>query len=162
MKKVNAIVIDPTTKTIYPTTLTEGSKGWNELKSTINADYVELAVNFDEDALMYCNEEGWLKNDKNFCFEFDGVVVPGKAIVIHDDGETGYPVEWSIEEMFKYIALLNDKTNWLGEKTYNQVYGKRESKVYTEEETIQHFINQGASRKQAEQMVKIFGVIHSF
>lgn len=161
-EKVNAIVIDPETKTIYPVTLTKGDKGWDEIKKVIDCDMVELAVNFNEDALMYCDEEGWCKNDKNYCFEFDGVIVPGKAVVIHDDGEIGYPEEWETEKMFKYIGLLNQEVKWLGEKTYEQAYPHHEAKEYTVEESIQHFMQRGASREQAEQMVKLFGTIQTF
>ena len=161
-EKVNAIVIDPETKTIYPVTLTKGDKGWDEMKEIIDADSVETAVNFTDTIIMYCDEEGWCKGDKRHTFEFNGVNVPSKAVVIHDDGYEGYPIEFATEKMFKIINILNQEVKWLGEKTYDDVYGQRESKVYTEEETIQHFMQQGASREQAEQMVKLFGTIVCF
>lgn len=119
MKTVNAIVIDPVSKTIYPTTINEGEKGWDEIKKLVDAKYLELAVNFNEKALMYCDEEGWLKNETRPCFKFDGVTVPGKAIVIHDDGEMGYPIEWETDKMFKYINILTKGVTFLGEKNYN-------------------------------------------
>ena len=40
--KVNAIVIDPETKTIYPTTVTKGSKGFHEIYEQIGCDNLEV------------------------------------------------------------------------------------------------------------------------
>ena len=159
-EKVNAIVIDPETKTIYPTTVTRGETGWKEMKEQIGCNYVELAVNFNEDAMMYCDEEGWCKNDKRHCFKFDGVVVPSKAVIIRDDGEVGYPEPFETGDMFKYISLLIDKVKWLGEKTYDQIYGDREMHEYSEAESIAYYKKQfGCNEDRAKEMMKMFGKV---
>lgn len=159
---VNVVVIDPETKTVYPTTVHRGDKGWDEMYKLIGCRSVQQAVNFDETTIMYCDEEGWCHDGKRYAFEFNGVVVPSKAVIIRDDGEIGYPEPFETTEMFKYINIVTNEIMWLGKKSYNEVYGKRERKQYTEEESIQYFMKQGADRKRAEQMVKIFGTIVTF
>ncbi|MBO7713579.1 MAG: hypothetical protein J6S85_26030 [Methanobrevibacter sp.] len=161
--KVNAIVIDPETKTIYPTTVTKGSKGFHEIYEQIGCDNLEVgATMHDIGCIMYVDEEGWCHEGKRDTFKLDSVTVPSKAVIVKEDHD-GYATEFDTGLMFQLINSLIDDIKWLGKKTYNEVFGDRDFHQYTEEESIAYYKKQfGCDDNKAKQMIKMFGIVMGY
>lgn len=163
MKTVNAIVIDPETKNIYPITLTGGAKGFKEIYKTIGCDSLEVGMTFDErQCLMYVDEEGWCHDSKRNVFDLQGVKVPSKAVIVKSDND-GYAIDFPTSEMFSLINNLVNEVKWLGKKSYDEVYGEQEFKTLNEEESIAFYQKKyGCNKARAKQMLKLFGLVAGY
>lgn len=119
-KKPNAILIDPKTQTIQIIPMNDVND-CNEMKKWIDCDLFELAITFDDLHVdMFCDEEGWLRNREIYGFEFDGILIPSKALVIgySDDGKQAELTNTKIAYM---LNLLYNGIIWKGELTENDM-----------------------------------------
>lgn len=119
-KKPNAILIDPKTQTIQIIPMNDVND-CNEMKKWIDCDLFELAITFDDLHVdMFCDEEGWLRNREIYGFEFDGILIPSKALVIgyRDDGKQAELTNTKITYM---LNLLYNDIIWKGELTENDM-----------------------------------------
>lgn len=115
-KPVNAILIDPKTETIQIIPM-NNVNDLEEMKKWIDCEMIELAITFDEQKVdMFCDEEGWLRNREIYGFEFDGVLIPSKALVLGytEDGEQK-PL--SKVKMSYMLNVLFNGITWRGELT---------------------------------------------
>ena len=115
-KPVNAILIDPKTETIQVIPM-NNVNDLEEMKKWIDCEMVELAITFDELKVdMFCDEEGWLRNREIYGFEFDGVLIPSKALVLGytEDGEQ---TPLNRVKMSYMLNLLFKGITWRGELT---------------------------------------------
>ena len=88
-----------------------------EMKKWIDCEMIELAITFDEQKVdMFCDEEGWLRNREIYGFEFDGVLIPSKALVLGytEDGEQK-PL--SKVKMSYMLNILFNGITWRGQLT---------------------------------------------
>lgn len=115
-KPVNAILIDPKTETIQIIHM-NNVNDLEEMKKWIDCEMIELAITFDEQKVdMFCDEEGWLRNREIYGFEFDGVLIPSKALVVGftDDGRQ---IALSKNKLSYMLSKLNSNVIWRGELT---------------------------------------------
>ena len=113
-KPVNAILIDPKTQTIQLIPM-DDPNSLEEMRKWMDCDMIELAVTFDDVMVdMFCDEEGWLRNREIYGFEFDGVLIPSKALVIGytDDGKQ---TPLNKVKMTYMLNLLYNRITWRGE-----------------------------------------------
>lgn len=161
--KVNAIMIDPETKNIYPITVTGGAKGFKEIYEQVGCKHLEVGMTFQErNCLMYVDEEGWCHDSKRDTFDLQGVKVPSKAVIVKTNND-GYAIDFPTTEMFSLINNLVKEVEWLGKKSYNEVYANEELHEYTDEETIAYYQKQfGCDKAKAKQMMKLFGKVMGY
>ena len=115
-KPMNAILIDPKTQMLQVIPM-DDVNDLEEMKKWIDCEMIELAVTFDDVKVdMFCDEEGWLRNREIYGFEFDGVLIPSKALVIGytDDGQQ---TPLSSVKITYMLNLLFNKIKWRGELT---------------------------------------------
>ena len=113
-KPVNAILIDPKTQTIQLIPMNDVND-LEEMRKWMDCEMIELAVTFDDIKVdMFCDEEGWLRNREIYGFEFDGVLIPSKALVIGytDDGKQ---TPLNKVKMTYMLNLLYNRITWRGE-----------------------------------------------
>ena len=113
---MNAILIDPKTETIQIIHM-NNVNDLEEMKKWIDCEMIELAITFDEQKVdMFCDEEGWLRNREIYGFEFDGVLIPSKALVLGytEDGEQK-PL--SKVKMSYMLNILFNGITWRGQLT---------------------------------------------
>lgn len=115
-KPANAILIDPRTETIQIIPM-NNVNDIEEMKKWIDCEMIELAITIDDIHVdMFCDEEGWLRNREIYGFEFDGMIIPSKALVIGytDDGKQAPLSKATITYM---LNLLYNGITWRGELT---------------------------------------------
>lgn len=115
-KQMNAILIDPKTQMLQVIPM-DDVNDLEEMKKWIDCEMIELAVTFDDVKVdMFCDEEGWLRNREIYGFEFDGVLIPSKALVIGytDDGQQ---TPLSSVKITYMLNLLFNRIKWRGELT---------------------------------------------
>ena len=115
-KPMNAILIDPKTQMLQVIPM-DDVNDLEEMKKWIDCEMIELAVTFDDVKVdMFCDEEGWLRNREIYGFEFDGVLIPSKALVIGytDDGQQ---TPLSSVKITYMLNLLFNRIKWRGELT---------------------------------------------
>ena len=115
-KPMNAILIDPKTQMLQVIPMNDVND-LEEMKKWIDCEMIELAITFDDVKVdMFCDEEGWLRNREIYGFEFDGVLIPSKALVIGytDDGQQ---TPLSSVKITYMLNLLFNRIKWRGELT---------------------------------------------
>ena len=115
-KQMNAILIDPKTQMLQVIPMNDVND-LEEMKKWIDCNMIELAITFDDVKVdMFCDEEGWLRNREIYGFEFDGVLIPSKALVIGytDDGQQ---TPLSSVKITYMLNLLFNGIKWRGELT---------------------------------------------
>lgn len=113
-KPVNAILIDPKTQTIQLIPM-DDSNSLEEMRKWMDCDMIELAVTFDDVMVdMFCDEEGWLRNREIYGFEFDGVLIPSKALVVGYTKD-GKQTALSKVKMSYMLNVLYNGITWRGE-----------------------------------------------
>ena len=112
---MNAILIDPSTETIKLVHLNNFKL--EEMKKVIDCDLIELAITFEDLKVdIYCDEEGWLRNGDIYGFEFDGVLIPSKALVVGCT-EDGRQIPLNKVKTSLMLNLLLKGVVWRGQLT---------------------------------------------
>ena len=111
---MNAILIDPSIETIELIQM-HNVNDLEEMRRLIDCDLVELAMTFSDIQVdMFCDEEGWLRNREIFGFEFDGVLIPSKALVVGYTKE-GKQAPLTTNKLTYLFHLFINTIEWKGE-----------------------------------------------
>ena len=112
----NAMLIDPKTQTVTAIHM-NNVNDTNEMKRLIDCDTFELAITIEDlHTDMFCDEEGWYSKEETYAFEFDGIKIPSKVLVIGftDDGAQA---ELTEQKITKLKEIFNKEIKWLGQVT---------------------------------------------
>ena len=115
-KANNALLIDPKTETVTEFHM-NNVNDINEMKKLIDCEHFELAVTIEDlHTDMFCDEEGWYSKEETYAFEFDGVIIPSKVLVIgfKDNGMQAELNEKTINELKK---IFTKEIKWKGQVT---------------------------------------------
>ena len=114
--EMNAMLIDPKTQTVKTIHMNNVNDP-EEMKKLIDCEYFELAVTIEDlHTDMFCDEEGWYSKEETYAFEFDGVKIPSKVLVIGFT-DNGMQSELSKKKQAKLKEIFKKEIKWLGQVT---------------------------------------------
>lgn len=115
-EKMNAMLIDPKTQTVTAIHM-NNVNDIEEMKRLIDCDTFELAVTIDGlHTDMFCDEEGWYSKEETYAFEFDGVVIPSKVLVIGFK-DNGMQAELNEQTINLLTNIFKKEIKWKGQVT---------------------------------------------
>ena len=116
-EKMNAMLIDPKNQTVTAIHM-NNVNDTDEMKKLIDCDMIELAVTIDSlHTDMFCDEEGWYSKEETYAFEFDGVVIPSKVLVIGFNGNNGMQANLNEQTINKLTEIFKKEIKWKGQVT---------------------------------------------
>lgn len=115
-KKMNAMLIDPKNQTVTAIHM-NNVNDTEEMRKLIDCDTFELAVTINSlHTDMFCDEEGWYSKDETYAFEFDGVVIPSKVLVIGFK-DNGMQAELNEQTINLLTNIFKKEIKWKGQVT---------------------------------------------